>query len=111
MIEFKAERPVWADTLELYAREQRDGKSYAIVAAGINRVEVAAEICAWPKFLEFPMMDDAGQSLFNALWEVGYRPHNGEASGAHVEALKYHLEDMRKLVFKREPGQDDEDAA
>jgi hypothetical protein len=41
--------------------------------------------------------DDA-QSLFQSLWDAGLRPNNGESSMAHVEAMRYHLEDMRKLV-------------
>lgn len=40
------------------------------------------------------------QALFNQLWQMGYRPKDGTGNGGHVEAIKYHLEDMRKLVFK-----------
>ncbi len=43
-------------------------------------------------------LEDA-QQLINELWRVGMRPHNGEGTSAQVDALKYHLEDMRKLVF------------
>lgn len=42
------------------------------------------------------------QSLFNQLWMSGFRPKDGTGNGGHIEALKYHLEDMRKLVFKPE---------
>lgn len=42
------------------------------------------------------------QSLFNELWQAGFRPNDGTGNSGHVEALKYHLEDMRKLVFKNE---------
>ena len=100
MIEFKAEQTIWTDCLDLYAKEQRDGKVYAITCDGIKVTEVVNREVPWPKFIELPMMSDAAQSLFDALWKVGFRPHNGESSQAHVEALKYHLEDMRKLVFK-----------
>lgn len=41
------------------------------------------------------------QGIFQQLWDRGYRPKNGESSMAHVEAMKYHLEDMRKLAFKK----------
>ena len=105
MIEFQAERPIWNDTLELYAKEQRDGKVYAITCDGI-KVSEADRLVPWPKFITLPLMSDAGQSLFDALWRVGYRPKNGEASGAHVEALKYHLQDMRSIVFKPSPSGD-----
>lgn len=43
---------------------------------------------------------DEPQQLMNELWRCGIRPKNGEGTDAQVNALKYHLEDMRKLVFK-----------
>lgn len=39
------------------------------------------------------------QGLFNELWKSGFRPKDGTGNSGHVEALKYHLEDMRKLIF------------
>lgn len=38
--------------------------------------------------------------LMDELWEMGIRPSNGECSVGEIGALKYHLEDMRKLIFK-----------
>ena len=40
------------------------------------------------------------QSLFNDLWFAGYRPKDGTGNSGHIQAMAYHLEDMRKLVFK-----------
>jgi len=40
------------------------------------------------------------QALFQAMWDAGLRPNDGEGTSGHVAALKYHLEDMRRLVFK-----------
>lgn len=40
------------------------------------------------------------QNLFNKLWELGFRPKDGAGNSGHVAAIQYHLEDMRKLVFK-----------
>lgn len=99
MIEFHAERPVWSDSLDLYARQQINGKTQFLVADGIKAVEIEQGLMA-PKFLELTLLSDGAQSLFDALWRVGFRPNKGESSAAHVEALKYHLEDMRALVFK-----------
>ena len=99
MIEFRAERPIWNDSLELYAKETIDGRTRALVAVGIELREVQkGEL--WPKFLSIPLMWDVGQSLFDALWTAGFRPNGGEATTAHVSAMKAHLEDMRTLVFK-----------
>ena len=98
MIEFRAERPIWTDSLILYARTERDHKVSAIVCN--VKIVPAAKGELWPRCLELPMLDGDGQQLFDALWRVGYRPHNGEASAAHVEAMNHHLADMRRLVFK-----------
>uniref|UniRef100_A0A6M3IR13 Uncharacterized protein n=1 Tax=viral metagenome TaxID=1070528 RepID=A0A6M3IR13_9ZZZZ len=40
------------------------------------------------------------QGLVNGLVENGYKPDEIKAHDKEVEAMKYHLEDMRKLVFK-----------
>lgn len=42
------------------------------------------------------------QQIFDLLWREGYRPKDGSGNSGHIEALKYHLEDMRKLVFVTE---------
>ncbi len=39
------------------------------------------------------------QNLINSMYEAGLRPQDGSGAIAHIEAVKYHLEDMRKLVF------------
>ncbi len=40
------------------------------------------------------------QGIFNQLWHMGFRPKDGTGNSGHIESMKYHLEDMRKLVFK-----------
>ena len=42
----------------------------------------------------------AVQLMFDMLWEEGFRPKDGTGDGGHMAAMSYHLEDMRKLVFK-----------
>lgn len=102
MIEFRAQLQDYSNYLQLYAKETKDGESFAVTCKGLAFTLVSPERrnLIWPTFLELPLDTDAGQSLFNALWQVGFRPHKGESGIAHVEALKFHLEDMRKLVFK-----------
>ena len=39
-------------------------------------------------------------AMANALAEAGYRPDELKAYNKETDALKYHLEDMRTLVFK-----------
>ena len=45
---------------------------------------------------------DAAQQLMNELWKIGIRPKDGSGTVAHVDSMKAHLEDMRRLVFKDE---------
>lgn len=40
----------------------------------------------------------SAQSLFDALWEAGFRPVNNPESPHAVKALNDHLQDMRMLV-------------
>jgi hypothetical protein len=41
------------------------------------------------------------QVVMDALWTAGIRPGCGEGHIGELNATKYHLEDMRKLVFER----------
>lgn len=40
------------------------------------------------------------QVLMDDLWGSGIRPTEGAGSAGSLKATQYHLEDMRKLVFK-----------
>ena len=102
MIEFRAERRVWSDRVEIYARQTIGGQVRAIIADGLKLVDIERGL-AWPVFVELPLIDNAGQSLFDALWSAGFRPNSGESSVAHVNAMQAHLQDMRKIVFKGKP--------
>jgi hypothetical protein len=48
----------------------------------------------------FTLDPQASQRLMDDLWRCGYRPSEGEGSAGQLASVKYHLEDMRKLVFK-----------
>ena len=39
--------------------------------------------------------------LMNELWNLGIRPSNGSGDANAFEAVKYHLEDMRRIVFNK----------
>jgi len=40
------------------------------------------------------------QEIMDELWRNGLRPSEGSGSAGQLASVKYHLEDMRKLVFK-----------
>lgn len=47
----------------------------------------------------FYLNEHSAQHLMNELWKEGVRPSDIGTAG-HLESVKYHLEDMRKLVFE-----------
>ena len=52
-----------------------------------------------------PMMTmgkDEAQALMDAMWNAGIRPSSGEGNVGQIGAMREHLEDMRRLVFKGE---------
>ena len=42
----------------------------------------------------------AAIELMDSLWNCGVRPSNGEGNVGQIGAMKDHLNDMRRLVFK-----------
>jgi hypothetical protein len=40
------------------------------------------------------------QAMMDAAWERGLKPAGYRNDNPQLDAIKYHLEDMRKLVFK-----------
>lgn len=51
-----------------------------------------------PVLLHLPEED--AQRLLQVLWDIGIRPHGREAE---MQAVKLHLQDMRRLVFNGTP--------
>jgi hypothetical protein len=49
----------------------------------------------------FNMHNAQVHELFDQLRKQGYRPKVGTGNGGHLDAIKYHLEDMRNPVFER----------
>ena len=51
---------------------------------------------------EPPIMlkEQEAQELMDQLYAIGIRPAGARGSLGQLDAVKYHLEDLRKLVFK-----------
>lgn len=45
------------------------------------------------------MAPEAAQALMDQLWDIGIRPSRAEGSAGTLDAVKYHLEDMRKIAL------------
>jgi hypothetical protein len=90
-VEYQLVNDAWALRL---MKKSEDGALYAATNIEFTRID--------PGVYMAPTTSMEGkdlQLLFNELWKAGFRPNDGTGNSGHVEALKYHLEDMRKLVF------------
>lgn len=100
MLKIYLNQQLWSDLTELYLVDSReDGTIYA--ARPMELVFEKKEIGT----LSEPTLKMSGivardflPALSQALSDSGYRPKTDD--GKQIDALKYHLEDMRKLVFK-----------
>lgn len=103
--------------VRLFTRSANYGRGVEIRVVEINH---DGDVIAEAKPLEFVAVDpsdlgqatpeaapalmlryDAAQSLFDELWQQGYRPARGDVSPGHIKATEKHLEDMRAIVFAK----------
>jgi len=80
-----------------YALSARTRDGYFAKAVEWETVEEGGEFTQGP-MLQLPREDV--QVLFDELWRGGFRPSHVESAESALGATKYHLEDMRRLVFK-----------
>ena len=98
-IRFSAERQVWSDSIALRIADITE-----------NKFAVAREIVfseAQPNAITSPaihLTQGEAQELANQLYAAGIHPEQAAGSAGQLGAVKYHLEDMRRLVFKGEQG-------
>lgn len=93
---FYVEPRLYTDSYAVYGLMKGDaGYVGRIHPLTIEMVKEGLEIRE--PFLDLNSED--AQGLFNQFWNAGFRPKDGTGNGGHIDALKYHLEDMRKLAF------------
>lgn len=93
-LELKFHDSPWLDAYELAFFSKQGGKSFVAAPLELSEYKRGALIQPTARLSRSAM-----QGLFNELWRAGFRPADGTGNSGHVEALKYHLEDMRRLVF------------
>jgi len=49
----------------------------------------------------FVLPIESAQSLIDLLYRLGLRPTEAKSAEPQIEAIRYHLEDMRKIVFEK----------
>ena len=85
---------------------RRDGAKTEYITIGkdgffeIDSVPEGAVIKPFFRINGFFWQGDFLESFANAIRETGVAPESEAKLSATLEATKYHLEDMRKLVFK-----------
>lgn len=90
-----AQREIWTDAIAIRLGI-KTGSGFA-VARPLTMEVIEPGLMTDPTF-RLPF--DAAQRLMDELWQAGVKPSQSVGSTGQVEAIKYHLEDMRKLVFK-----------
>lgn len=90
-----AQREIWSDAIAI--RVGLKGPNGFDVATPVIMVGVEPGEMTQP-MIKLPF--DAAQRLMDELWQAGCRPSQSVGTAGQVEAVKYHLEDMRRLVFK-----------
>lgn len=87
----------WGSQYEFLLTSFGNGKIYTAQPVIMNEEHPA--VLSKPTFC---LEKDGAQQIFNRLYQLGFRPTDGNGSPGHIESVKYHLEDMRALVFNSE---------
>lgn len=90
-----AQREIWTDAIAIRLGVKTE--SGFAVAKPLSMQVIEPGSLVEPTF-RLPL--DAAQRMMDELWQAGVKPSQSIGSTGQVEAIKYHLEDMRKLVFK-----------
>lgn len=91
--QIRAFRQLWSDCIEIGIRRKGDK-----IEKGILTFEECSPNCHIPPASVLSITE--AQALIDSLWDCGLRPTEGAGSAGSLSATKYHLEDMRALVFK-----------
>lgn len=89
--EFFVRQQVWSNKIDIRIKE---GKYY-VLGMEWSEVEPGRE---YEPSLSLEV--EEAQQLMDQLYACGITPSKERGSAGQLDAVKYHLEDMRKLVFK-----------
>jgi len=91
------------DVVNVWFYERKDN-GYTEVVKPMNLIvqsmEIADKLPEPTLRLERGRATEFLQSLAEALVASGFKPDEIKVQNKQIEAMKYHLEDMRKIVFK-----------
>jgi hypothetical protein len=93
---FGVQRDIWSDNITVRIGYKSENNIF-YVAKPITMEAVEAGTFMEPCF---SLMMEEAQLLMDNMWDAGVRPSQSVGTAGQLDATKYHLEDMRKLVFK-----------
>jgi hypothetical protein len=93
---FGVQRDIWSDSITLrIGYPSENGMFYHAKPIQMEAIETGmlTEPC-------LSLMLEEAQLLMDNMWDAGVRPSQSVGTAGQLDATKYHLEDMRRLVFK-----------
>lgn len=95
----------WEGEIELLCHYEPFGDSVGFLLRGRDSVgkTVVMEERVEGEYIEptFKLSPEATQRLMDGLWKEGFRPTEGTGSAGSLKATQEHLNDMRRIVFKK----------
>jgi hypothetical protein len=92
---FLAERRLWNDDIAISGIQRSNTETFRLLPVPMELHTRGERI---EPFMSLQL--EQAQSLIDALYDAGLRPSQAAGSSGQLEAVKYHLEDMRKLALK-----------
>jgi hypothetical protein len=98
-MEIRVNKEPWNMCLSFLIFDRRDTTKSIVSASVLMQTVETGDLLPEP----MKMSLEEAQSLMDNLWDCGIRPTEGPGSAGSLAATRYHLEDMRKLVFGAKP--------
>lgn len=96
-IKIRARRTAWDDRVDILIQSKKhNAMGYSIGTIIMEQVEEGTHIEP-----STSLTITNAQLLMDDLWYAGLRPTEGTGSAGALKATENHLEDMRKIVFKK----------
>jgi hypothetical protein len=83
----------WNERVEVWIRDYSGKESRVVSPVAFNSVEVGEYEESPPSMV---LHRHEAQQIMDSLWQGGFRPNSGESSVAHVDAMKQHIDTLKK---------------
>lgn len=97
MIRFHCLRQPFNDKIGIHCGEKKPDGTWSAATSITMTALKTGEVSPGP-FMELDYTD--GQQLMDELWNAGVRPSDSRDLSGQISAMKAHMSDLRRLVFK-----------